>query len=137
MRHWLPASLAIALAVALSPLAAGAALTEGDFYIKDAQDFVDLCSSPESDPLNDAATHFCHGFLSGAWQYHQAQANGPKGVRLVCPSDPPPTRNDVIAGFLTWAGAHPQYMTEPAVEALFRYLVERAPCPGVAKGDKK
>jgi len=28
-------------------------------------------------------------------------------------------------------------MTEPAVEALFRYLIERAPCPGAAKGDKK
>lgn len=129
--------LALALAVALRPFAAGAALSVNDFYIKNAQDLVDLCSAPESDPLNDAAIHFCHGFLSGAWQYHQEQANGPHGVRLVCPPDPPPTRNEVVAGFVAWAGQHPEYMGEPAVDALFRYLVERAPCPDEAKGDKK
>jgi hypothetical protein len=136
MRHRLTASLSLALAFALAPLAAGAALTEDDFYIKSAQDLVDLCSSPESDQLNDAADHFCHGFLAGAWQYNQAMANGPKGVRLVCPPDPPPTRNEVVAGFVAWAGKHPEYMTEPAVEALFRYLVELAPCPA-AKGEAK
>ena len=137
MRHRLSSGLSIACAVALSPLTAGAVLTEDDFYVRDAQDLVDLCSSPESDPLNDAAIHFCHGFASGAWQYHQAQASGPEGVRLVCPPDPPPSRDEVVAGFVTWAGTHRQYMTEPAVEALFRYLVERAPCPGAAKGDAK
>jgi len=139
MRHWLPCCLLLACALAWSPARASAALTEEDFYIKNAQDLVDLCSAPESDPLNDEAIHFCHGFLAGAWQYHQEQANGPKGVRLVCPPNPPPTRNEVVAGFLTWAGAHPQHMTEPAVDALFRYLVERAPCPtaAVKKGVKK
>lgn len=129
MRHRLSASLSIAFAFALAPLAAGAALTEDDFYIKSAQDLVDVCSSPESDALNDAADHFCHGFIAGAWQYHQAQANGPKGVRLVCPSDPPPSRNEVVAGFVAWSAKNPTRMTEPAVEALFRYLVEIAPCP--------
>lgn len=128
MRQWLAPCLLLAIAVASSP-AAAAALTEDDFYIKNAQDLVDLCSSPESDPLNDAADHFCQGFIAGAWQYHQAQANGPKGVRLVCPTDPPPTRNEVVDGFVAWAATHSQYMTEPAVEALFRYLVELAPCP--------
>jgi hypothetical protein len=127
----------LAAAAVASPLAAGAALTEDDFYIRSAQDLVDVCSSPESDPLNDAADHFCHGFVAGAWQYHQAQANGPEGVRLVCPPDPPPTRNEVVAGFVSWAGTHSQYMAEPAVDTLFRYLVELAPCPGAAKGDQK
>lgn len=135
MRHALRA-LAVAgctLAVA-APGLAGAALTEEDFLLENAQDLVDLCSAPESDPLEDAGTHFCHGFAAGAWQYHQAIANGPKGIRVVCPVEPLPTRNEVVAGFVTWAGTHPQYMTEPAVEALFRYLVERAPC---SKGDAK
>jgi hypothetical protein len=135
MRHALRALAVVGCTIAMvAPVVAGAALTEDDFYIKNAQDLVDLCSAPESDPLEDVATHFCHGFASGAWQYHEAQANGPKGVRLVCPPDPPPTRNEVIAGFVTWAGNHPQHMSEPAVEALFRYLVERAPC---SKGDAK
>jgi hypothetical protein len=129
MRHWLPPCFLLAAAIALSPATAGAALTEDDFFIKNAQDLVDVCSSPESDALNDAADHFCHGFVSGAWQYHEAQANGPDGLRLVCPPDPPPTRNEAIVGFVAWAGAHPQYMADPAVEALFRYLIEKSPCP--------
>ena len=129
MRHWLPVGSLLALALALPPGIAAAALTEGSFLIRHAQDLVTVCSSPESDPLNDAADHFCHGFVSGAWQFHEAQANGPKGIRHVCPPNPPPTRNEVVAGFVKWAGAHPEYMAESAVDALFRYLVEIGPCP--------
>jgi hypothetical protein len=121
-------SLTMASPVALLPVTAHAALSADDFTVRNAQDLVDLCNSPESDPLNDAADHFCHGFLSGAWQFHQALANGPEGVRLVCPPDPAPTRNQVVQGFVAWAGAHPDRMDEPAVDALFRYLVEQAPC---------
>lgn len=135
MRHALRALAVAGCTLALvAPAVARAALTEDDFYIKSAQDLVDLCSAPESDPLEDAATHFCHGFMVGAWQYHEAMANGPKGVRLVCPPDPAPTRTETVAGFVTWAGNHPEHASEPAVDALFRYLVERAPCP---KGGSK
>jgi hypothetical protein len=48
--------------------------------------------------------------------------------RLVCPPDPPPTRNAAIAGFIAWAQAHPQYMSEPPVETEFRYFMETWPC---------
>lgn len=117
----------------LAPALASAALTEADFYVKNTQDLVDLCSAPESDPLQDASIHFCHGFVSGSWQYHEAQANGPKGVRLVCPPTPLPTRNEAVAGFLAWSAANPQYMTEPAVESLFRFLTDKWPCAAPAK----
>lgn len=130
-------ALPLGLAFALASPTASAALTENDFYIKNAQDLVGICSSPESDPLNDAADHFCQGFVTGAWQYHEAQADGPKGVRLVCPGDPAPSRNEVVAGFVAWAGKHPERMTEPAVDTLFRYLVELAPCPSAKKGGAK
>jgi hypothetical protein len=120
------APLALVLVLAAPP--AGAALTEEDFRVRNAQDLVDLCSSPESDPLNDAADHFCHGYLTGAWHYHEALANGPEGVRLVCPPNPAPTRDEVVAGFVAWAGQHPEYMNESGTDALFRYLTERAPC---------
>jgi hypothetical protein len=126
--------------VTLSPLAAGAAVVKDDFYVRNAQDLVDLCSTPESDPLNDAAIHFCHGFVSGAWQYHQAQANGPDGERIVCPPDPPPTRDQAVAMFIDWSRANPERMSEPAVEALFRFLAGKYPCkqaPSAAKGSSK
>jgi hypothetical protein len=116
------------LVAALAPALASAAVTKDDFYIKNAQDLVDLCKTPEEDPLNDAAVHFCHGFVAGAWQYHQAQADGPDGIRLVCLPDPPPTRDQAVAAFIAWSAANTQYMGEPAVEALFRYLIGKYPC---------
>jgi len=138
MRQLLRASCLLLAGGLSMPALASTALTEDDFYIKNAQDLVDLCSAPESDPLQDASIHFCHGFASGAWQYHVAQASGPDGVRLVCMPEPSPTRDEAVAGFITWAGAHPKNMSEPAVEALFRYLVEKYPCPkAAAKGKSK
>lgn len=134
MRYRIPAGSLLALALALAPGSADAALTEGSFLIRNAQDLVTICSSDEADPLNDAADHFCHGFLVGAWQYHEAQANGPKGVRIACPQEPVPSRNEIVTEFVAWSAAHPEYMSEPAVEALFRYLAEKAPC---AKGGAK
>ena len=133
MRLLFRASLLCLMGGLLMPSLAGAALTEDDFYVRNTQDLVDLCSAPESDPLQDASEHFCHGFISGAWQYHEAQANGPKGQRLVCPAEPYPTRNEVVAGFLAWSAANPTHMTEPAVESVFRYAISKWPCPTAAK----
>jgi hypothetical protein len=133
MRLLICASLLCLVGGLFAPARASAALTEDDFFIKNAQDLVDLCGAPESDPLQDASQHFCQGFMVGSWEYHEAMANGPKGVRLVCPPDPLPTRNEAIAGFLTWSAANPKYMTETAVEALFRFLTEKWPCPTASK----
>jgi hypothetical protein len=69
--------LALALAAAVAPSAARAAFEQEDFHIRSAQDLVDLCAVTPDDALYSAAIHFCHGFVSGAWQFHQAQANGP------------------------------------------------------------
>jgi Rap1a immunity proteins len=118
--------------------AAHAALTKEPFTIKKAQDLVDLCGADPSDPLYDDAINFCHGYASGAWQYHQAQANGPNGDRIICPPDnPAPKRAEAIAMFVTWAKSHPDYMNEPAVETLFRFLSEKWPCPEPAPAKKK
>jgi len=132
--------LAIALAAAVVPRAACAEFEPEDFRIRSAQDLVDLCAVKSEDPLYSAAIHFCHGFVSGAWQYHQAQANGPKGARLVCPPEPPPTRDEAVAMFIAWSGTHTDRMAEPAVEALFRFLTDKYPCPAAApvkKGGSK
>jgi hypothetical protein len=60
--------------------------------------------------------------------YYLATSSGPKAKPLVCPPDPPPSRNGVITGFMGWAQAHPQYMNEAPVETEFRYLTEAWPC---------
>jgi Ssp1 endopeptidase immunity protein Rap1a len=122
--------LAIAAGVALLVAsAARAELNTEQFKIRSTQDLVDLCAADPSTPLGRDGVNFCHGFVSGAWHYHQAQANGPNGERIVCPPDPPPSRTEAIAQFVTWSRAHAQYMGDAPVETLFRFLAERWPCP--------
>jgi hypothetical protein len=126
-------ALATALLLTGAPLVAGAQLTAEDFRIRNAADLVDLCTATAGNEVAEEAIHFCHGFVSGAWQYHQAQASGPDGERIVCPPEPPPTRNEAIAMFVEWTKTNPQSLQEPAVEALFRFLAGKYPCPEPAK----
>jgi hypothetical protein len=122
--------IAVAAVVALlGASAVRAELNTEQFKIRSTQDLVDLCAADSSTPLGRDAINFCHGFVSGAWHYHQAQANGPGGERIVCPPDPPPTRTEAIAQFVAWSRAHPEYMGDAPVETLFRFFVERWPCP--------
>jgi len=126
---WLMGS-ALAVTLGAAPIAARAALTEDDFFIRNAQDLVALCGVAPGDPLAREAIHFCHGFVSGAWQYHQSVNSGPQSAKLVCPPDPPPTRAEAVAMFVTWARVpeNGKYMTDPAVDTMFRFLIEKWPC---------
>jgi hypothetical protein len=132
VRFW----IALAAALAWLPQVAHADFTTEDFHVRSAQDLVDVCSVETDDELYTAAIHFCHGFITGAWQFHQAQANGPEGKRFVCPPEPPPTRDQAVAMFVAWSGTHPDRMAEPAVEAFFRFLAEKYPCPQAAPAKK-
>jgi len=117
----------------LALAAAGAQAVEpGDFEVRTAQDLVELCSAVPPDPNAVEAIHFCHGFGSGAWNYHEAVHTGPEAdPDFVCLPDPAPTRTEALAGFVRWAEQNPQHLQEPAVDALFRYLTESYPCPDV------
>ncbi len=99
-----------------------------DFRARTTADMVALCGA---DPASDnyvAAIHFCHGFASGAFQYHLASVAASPGSRFVCLPDPAPSRSQAIAAFLVWAKQNPQHMQEPPVESIFRYLAAQYPC---------
>ncbi len=121
--------VAAAVALLVATGARAAELNTEQFKIRSTQDLVDLCAANSSTPLGRDGINFCHGFVSGAWHYHQAQASGPKGRRLVCPPDPAPSRTEAIGEFVTWSGAHPEHMGDPPVETLFRFMIEKWPCP--------
>lgn len=110
------------LAALVMPVAAHAVDKE-DFHVDEAQDLVDVCTTPQTDPLYEAAMGFCHGYSIGAWQYYQAS-----GRKFVCVPEPPPSRQEAIKGFIDWAGRHSQYMQEGAVQTLFKYLASTYPC---------
>ena len=130
-RMTMPVSRALVLlllgAALVIPGVAGA-VADADFEVKTTRSLLNLCTVSAEDARYKEALHFCHGFLVGAFQYYLASVSGPKAKALVCPPDPPPTRNEAIAAFIAWAQAHPQYMSEAPVETEFRFLTERWPC---------
>jgi hypothetical protein len=119
--------LLLVVIVFLLPGIAGA-VTKEDFEVETTQDLIDICTASVDDPLYHQAINFCHGYLVGAYHYYEAVSSGPKGINLVCWSDPEPSRNEVITMFIEWAKAHPQYWKEKPVETEFRFLMEKWPC---------
>jgi Rap1a immunity proteins len=103
-----------------------AADTSSTFEMRDASDLVRLCSLPQEDELYRNAIGFCHGVLTGAFRYYLATVTDEN--QFVCAPNPPTTRAKVMDGFVVWANSHPQYMKEPPVDTLFRYLEETFPC---------
>jgi hypothetical protein len=105
------------------------AVTRDNFLVRNTQDFIEICSVPDNDPLRDAAIGFCHGYGVGAVHYYLAAYSGPEAKKFVCLPDPPPSRSEGVQMFLAWARENPQYLNEPAVETIFRWLGKKWPCP--------
>jgi len=116
------------LSVLLTLPAVASAVSEKDFEARTTQGLINLCTAAPDDPLYPQAINFCHGYLVGAFHYHEAAISGPKATRLVCLPDPQPSRNDAIKMFIEWAKTHPQYEKEKPVETEFRFLMEKWPC---------
>jgi hypothetical protein len=125
---WTRALVSLLLGAALAVPGIAFAVTDADFEVKTTRNLLALCTVSTEDARYKEALHFCHGYLVGAFHYYLASVSGPNAKRLVCPPDPPPTRNSAIAAFIAWAQARPQYMNEAPVETEFRYLTETYPC---------
>lgn len=103
------------------------AVTEDNFLARTTGDMIALCAADRSDPLRVAAIHFCEGFLLGAFQYHQA-VSAATGKGRACLPNPPPTRDQGVAQFVSWVQAHPQYMSEKPVDTMYRFITTTWPC---------
>lgn len=104
------------------------AVTQENFLARDTQDIVELCTAPTTDPLYVAATHFCQGYLVGAYHYQEAFYNESGLGPLVCPPNPKPSRNEAIGRFVGWVKTHPEYLKERTVDTMMKYLVDHWPC---------
>ncbi len=113
---------AAGLALALST----PAMAQEHFRLHTAAELARVCAPAASD--KDAATSlaFCHGVLAGAYGYFQSSV--PAADRFVCPPAPALTRTQVANGFVAWLKARPQYNSDGAIDALFRYAAEAYPC---------
>jgi hypothetical protein len=120
--------LGLLLAVSMVPMVAEAVISD-NFRVRSTADLVEICSVPASDSMYAAGISFCHGFAVGAYHYYVASISGPEGKPFVCLPDPPPSRTEGMQMFVAWARENPQYMGEPPVETLFRWLSAKWPCP--------
>jgi hypothetical protein len=112
----------------LVPGLANAAVTEEDFVVKTTRNLINLCTAYPQDPRYGDAINFCQGYMVGAYHYSIAEhSKDPKNL-FVCLPDPKPSRNEVVALFVAWAKANPQYMTDMPVETQFRFMSEKWPC---------
>jgi hypothetical protein len=105
------------------------AITSEEFRLRSGADLVALCATPASDPLYTAAVHMCHGFGAGTYQTLVALTRHDKAQPIICPPNPPPTRNDTVAKFVDWAQKNPQHRSEPAADLVARFLIATFPCP--------
>ena len=123
-----PKTIVMLLAIIILLPGFAGAVSEKDFEVQTTENIINLCTAAPQDPLYHQAVNFCHGFLVGAYRYYEAAGSGPAGLKLVCPPDPMPSRNDTIDMFIDWANAHSQHWSEPPVESEFRFLMEKWPC---------
>ncbi len=98
------------------------------FNVRTTSDLVKLCNTPTTDPSYPGAIGLCVGYGSGVLDYHLADTAGRKRARKVCVPAQPPTRGEARQMFVTWAKTHPQYMDEPAVDGVMRFLIATFPC---------
>ena len=135
-RRTISIGLAIAGAVAwLSSAQAG--VTEDNFHAQTTSDMVAICSADPADPMYSAAINFCHGFAVGSYQVMREMMAAEPKLRLFCVTEPGPTRNELIAAFLTWVQAHPEQGMKVPVESVAAFLAERYPCPQAAASKPK
>ena len=104
--------------------------SETNFQVTTTRDLVQLCEAAPDDPTGIAALHFCHGFAVGAYQYHQVVAAASDKPPLFCEPKPRPSRNAVVADFVSWTKQNPSAMYTLPVEGMFRFLAQRFPCRG-------
>lgn len=124
--HWRLTLMAAALAA--MPVVAKAVSTE-NFAVHTTGDLVATCDTSASDPMHVASINFCEGFIAGAYQYHQAEAAGPKGRMLFClPQNGSLTMDQAVRMFVQWAQQNPQYMQERPVDSLVRFATASFPC---------
>jgi hypothetical protein len=119
---------ALSIFVVICVAGPAAAATPDDFRARTTADLVALCDADPASETYVAAIHFCHGFATGAYQYYLSLAVASEEHRFVCLPDPAPSRSAAIADLVTWARQHAEYMSDPPVETIFRYLATRYPC---------
>lgn len=108
---------------------ASGAVTEQNFHLNTSADLVALCSPHEGETNGVAAIHFCHGYLTGLYQYNEAVGRVFRGINHCPPEAYKPTRNEGVSILLDWAKRHPEQLSQSPIDGVLLALKEKWPCP--------
>ncbi|HTW27970.1 MAG TPA: Rap1a/Tai family immunity protein [Acetobacteraceae bacterium] len=128
--------LAAAMSVAVT-VPALAAVTRDEFPPKSVRQLIEICSASKGDPMMTAAVNFCQGYVEGAIDVEEADTARFHRRPLFCLPSPPPSHDEALAAFTSWAGADPERMDRPALDGVFAYLAETYPCARPAMKRRK
>ncbi len=131
MRSRLSAGIvtAVGLTLALGFAAVAAPVSEDTFQARTTGDLVALCASDRTDPLYTAAQNFCHGFAVGTYRALVMVQSGMRSKKKwFCEPTPAPTRNEAIAGFVTWASTRPDILALAPTDGIMTYLEQTERC---------
>jgi Rap1a immunity proteins len=130
VRKWIVnAVLAGTLGLASAQLSAtSSGLTPDEVKLKSAGDLVEICSVDSAHADYGAALGFCYGFFEGAIRYQEAIAGTDVNQQLIC-APQGTTRLQAVEVFVGFIRENPQYATEGSIDAIYRALMARWPCP--------
>lgn len=131
IRLWLGVLL-LSSGFAVSTLHADTMTSDGysveDYKLKSAHDLADICKIEAGHPDHAIAVAFCHRLFEGAIHYDEAIEATPAYVDIIC-SPAGTTRNQAVVGFAAFLDANPKYGSEAPIDAVFRGLSAKRPCP--------
>jgi hypothetical protein len=99
-----------------------------DLKLTSASDLLNICTHKPEQEDYTAAMSFCYGFFEGGIRYAEAIAGAHKQRELVC-TPPGTTRLQAVDVYVDYMKANPQYMTEAPIDAVYRSLMAKWPCP--------
>lgn len=102
--------------------------TLDDVKLKSAGELVDICTVDPGHEHYTAALAFCYGFFEGTIRYAEAISNAKDHRELVCPPAGT-TRHQAVDVFVGFMKANSQYLNEGPVDAIYRALMPKWPCP--------
>jgi hypothetical protein len=121
----------LALAVVLAPWTAWTqtdGYTLDDYQLDSSGDLLDICTVDKSNVQYWEARAFCLGYFTGGIHLHDALAASNDFPRIACAPEGT-TRNEVVAAFVAYARAHPEYLNEQPMDTVFRAVNNKWPCP--------
>ena len=88
------------------------------------QELVNVCKLPAS----PESRSFCVGYSTAIYDTYLATRHPQRAKPFICVKQPAPSRDEVIADFVKWAGENPQTADKPAAGTALGFLAMRFPC---------